>query len=72
MEEPLRRTARGGLSGQNIFPAIQASFLWSGHAWFTGRWPELRQVAEQGLRWCEERDLPMDAATRICSTRSGQ
>ncbi|MDV9187042.1 AAA family ATPase [Streptomyces sp. SR27] len=63
MEEPLRLTARGGLSGQNIFPAIQASFLWSSHAWFTGQWPELRQVAQQGLRWCEELDYPLRSWT---------
>ncbi|MFE2267744.1 ATP-binding protein [Streptomyces lavendulae] len=63
MEEPLRLTARGGLGGQNIFPAIQASFLWSSHAWFSGRWPELRQVAEQGLRWCEELDYPLRSWT---------
>ncbi|MGW0993260.1 AAA family ATPase [Streptomyces sp. NPDC002523] len=63
MEEPLRLTARGGLSGQNIFPAIQASFLWSSHAWLTGQWPELRQVAQQGLRWCEELDYPLRSWT---------
>ncbi|MFE4696258.1 AAA family ATPase [Streptomyces sp. NPDC056738] len=63
MEEPLRLTARGGPGGQNIFPAIQASFLWSSHAWFTGRWPEARQAARQGLRWCEELDYPLRSWT---------
>ncbi|MEV6057132.1 AAA family ATPase [Streptomyces sp. NPDC052107] len=63
MEEPLRLTARGGLSGQNMFPAIQASFLWSSHAFFTGQWPKLRQVAQQGLRWCEELDYPLRSWT---------
>ncbi|MFJ2958472.1 AAA family ATPase [Streptomyces sp. NPDC087270] len=63
MEEPLRLTARGGLTGENIFPAIQASFLWSSHAWFTGQWPELRQVTERGLRWCEELDYPLRSWT---------
>ncbi|MFE7396404.1 hypothetical protein [Streptomyces sp. NPDC057557] len=28
MDEPLRRTAQGGRTGENNFPAIQASFLW--------------------------------------------
>ncbi|MFJ4407194.1 AAA family ATPase [Streptomyces sp. NPDC088910] len=63
MEAPLRLTARGGLDGQNIFPAIQASFLWSSHAWFTGQWAEARQVAEQGLRWCEEMAYPLRSWT---------
>ncbi|WP_167449924.1 ATP-binding protein [Streptomyces hyaluromycini] len=63
IEEPLLLTARGGLRGENIFPAIQASFLWASHAWFTGQWPELRRVAHQGLRWCEDLDYPLRSWT---------
>ncbi|WP_217561252.1 AAA family ATPase [Streptomyces sp. GbtcB6] len=63
IEEPLLLTARGGLRGENIFPAIQASFLWASHAWFTGQWPELRRVAHQGLRWCEDLEYPLRSWT---------
>ncbi|MER6265943.1 AAA family ATPase [Streptomyces sp900105755] len=63
IEEPLLLTARGGAGGENIFPAIQASFLWGSHAWFTGQWRQLRQVARQGLRWCEELDYPLRSWT---------
>ncbi|MFD4601734.1 ATP-binding protein [Streptomyces sp. NPDC058464] len=63
IEEPLLLTARGGLRGENIFPAIQASFLWSSHAWFTGQWPQLRRVAHQGLRWCEDLEYPLRSWT---------
>ncbi|MGW7541136.1 AAA family ATPase [Streptomyces sp. NPDC054770] len=63
IEEPLLLTARGGLRGENIFPAIQASFLWGSHAWFTGQWPELRRVVHQGLRWCEDLEYPLRSWT---------
>ncbi|MFJ2193331.1 ATP-binding protein [Kitasatospora sp. NPDC087861] len=63
LEEPLRRTARGGRTGENIFPAIQASFLWSSHAWFTGEWSELRRVAHHGLSLCAEFDYPLRSWT---------
>ncbi|MFD8938424.1 AAA family ATPase [Streptomyces sp. NPDC059578] len=63
MDEPLRRTARGGRSGENNFPAIQASFLWGSHAWFTGQWVELRQVVGDGLALCEEYRYPLRSWT---------
>ena len=63
MDEPLRLTARGGRGGQNNFPAIQASFLWGSHAWFTGQWPELRQVVGNGLDLCDELNYPLRSFT---------
>ncbi|MFF3876690.1 LuxR C-terminal-related transcriptional regulator [Streptomyces sp. NPDC001978] len=59
----MRRTASGGRTGENIFPAIQASFLWGSHAWFTGRWSELREVAHHGLALCEEFRYPLRSWT---------
>ncbi|MFD7756042.1 AAA family ATPase [Streptomyces sp. NPDC059757] len=63
MDEPLRRTAWGGRTGENTFPAIQASFLWGSHAWFTGQWAELRQVVGDGLALCEEYRYPLRSWT---------
>ncbi|MFG2915640.1 AAA family ATPase [Kitasatospora sp. NPDC048298] len=63
MDEPLRRTALGGPAGENHFPAIQASFLWGSHAWFTGQWSELRHVVGHGLELCEEFDYPLRSWT---------
>ncbi|GAA3367398.1 LuxR family transcriptional regulator [Streptomyces sannanensis] len=63
VDEPLRRTARGGRTGENNFPAIQASFLWGSHAWFTGQWAELRQVVGDGLALCEEYHYPLRSWT---------
>ena len=63
VEEPLRRTARGGRTGENNFPAIQASFLWGSHAWFTGQWPELRRVVRSGLDLCDEFHYPLRSWT---------
>ncbi|MFI6579665.1 AAA family ATPase [Embleya sp. NPDC050493] len=63
MAEPLLRTARGGSGGENHFPAIQASFLWGSHAWFTGRWAELRDVVGNGLALCEEFHYPLRSWT---------
>ncbi|WP_331766033.1 AAA family ATPase [Embleya sp. NBC_00896] len=63
MDEPLRRTARGGRTGENNFPAIQASFLWGSHAWFTGQWSELRQVVGNGLALCDEFHYPLRSWT---------
>ncbi|WP_042429054.1 helix-turn-helix transcriptional regulator [Streptacidiphilus anmyonensis] len=63
MDEPLRRTARGGRTGENNFPAIQASFLWGSHAWFTGQWTELRQVVGNGLDLCDEYHYPLRSFT---------
>jgi DNA-binding CsgD family transcriptional regulator len=63
MEEPLLRTARGGRTGQNNFPAIQASFLWGSHAWFTGRWAELRRVVGNGLSLCDDFHYPLRSWT---------
>ncbi|WP_161358889.1 LuxR family transcriptional regulator [Streptomyces sp. SID3343] len=63
MEEPLLRTARGGTAGESNFPAIQASFLWGSHAWFTGRWRELRETVGDGLVLCDEFDYPLRSWT---------
>lgn len=63
MDEPLRRTARGGQTGENNFPAIQASFLWGSHAFFTGQWSELRTVVGHGLDLCEEYNFPLRSWT---------
>ncbi|MGC0417370.1 ATP-binding protein [Embleya sp. AB8] len=63
MDEPLLRTARGGLGGANNFPAIQASFLWGSHAWLTGRWTELRDVVGNGLALCAEFHYPLRSWT---------
>ncbi|MFF2548126.1 ATP-binding protein [Kitasatospora sp. NPDC058063] len=63
IEEPLRYTARGGRTGENDFTAIQASFLWGSHAWFTGQWPELREVVGHGLDLCEELQYPLRSWT---------
>ncbi|GAA2029956.1 hypothetical protein GCM10009839_31950 [Catenulispora yoronensis] len=63
MEEPLLRTARGGYTGANNFPAIQASFLWGSHAFHTGQWRELRQVVGNGLALCDELDYSLRSWT---------
>ncbi|MEV7781974.1 AAA family ATPase [Kitasatospora sp. NPDC088351] len=63
MDEPLRHTARGGRTGENSFTAIQASFLWGSHAWFTGQWPELREVVGHGLDLCDELQYPLRSWT---------
>jgi DNA-binding CsgD family transcriptional regulator len=63
MEEPLRHTARGGRTGENNFTAIQASFLWGSHAWFTGQWSELRHVVGNGLSLCDQLNYPLRAWT---------
>jgi DNA-binding CsgD family transcriptional regulator len=63
MDQPLRHTARGGRTGENHFPAIQASFLWGSHAYFTGQWQELRTVVENGLALCEQYDYPLRSWT---------
>ena len=63
MEEPLRLAARGGRTGENNFPAIQASFLWASHAFSTGQWSELREIVGNGLRLCEEFDYPLRSWT---------
>jgi DNA-binding CsgD family transcriptional regulator len=44
---------------ENITPAIDALFLLGNHAWHTGRWPELRQLARQGLDLCDQYHYPM-------------
>lgn len=63
MEEPLLRTARGGRTGENNFPATQASFLWGSHAWFTGQWPKLREVVGNGPALCDEYHYPLRSWT---------
>ncbi|MEY9892820.1 DNA-binding CsgD family transcriptional regulator [Catenulispora sp. MAP5-51] len=63
LEEQLRRTARGGRTGTNSFPAIQAGFLWASHAWSTGQWTELREVVGEGLRLCRELGYPLRSWT---------
>jgi DNA-binding CsgD family transcriptional regulator len=63
MDQPLRQTASGGRTGENHFPAIQASFLWGSHAYSTGQWPELRMVVEHGLALCEEYNYPLRSWT---------
>lgn len=54
IDEQLRSTARGGSTGANSFPAIQASLLWGSHAWSSGQWTELREVVGTSLRMCDE------------------
>lgn len=63
VDEQLRHTARGGSTGENGFTAIQASFLWGSHAWFTGQWPELRRVVGRGLDLCDELQYPLRSWT---------
>jgi DNA-binding CsgD family transcriptional regulator len=63
MSEPLLHTARGGRRGVNNFPAIQASFLWGSHAWFTGQWSALRDVVKNGLALCDEYGYPLRSWT---------
>ncbi len=56
--EGLRRVAAGGRRGENITPAICALFLLGIEAWQAGQWPELRQLAREGLDLCDEYRYP--------------
>jgi DNA-binding CsgD family transcriptional regulator len=57
--EGLHRVVAGGRRGENITPAIDALFLLGNHAWHTAQWPELRQLACEGLDLCDQYHYPM-------------
>ncbi|HEY6789749.1 MAG TPA: AAA family ATPase [Trebonia sp.] len=57
--EGLHRVVAGGRRGENITPAINALFLLGNHAWHTAQWPELRQLAREGLDLCDQYHYPM-------------
>ncbi|MFJ6632498.1 AAA family ATPase [Streptomyces sp. NPDC091376] len=54
LEAPLRRIGYGERAADNVFPAIQALVLFCHHAWFAGRWDELRSAARDALDLSEE------------------
>lgn len=54
LEAPLRRVGYGERAADNVFPAIQALVLFCHHAWFAGRWDELRSAARDALDLSEE------------------
>jgi DNA-binding CsgD family transcriptional regulator len=57
--EALHRVVASGRRGDNITPAIEALFLLGNHAWHTAQWPELRQLACEGLDLCDQHNYPM-------------
>jgi DNA-binding CsgD family transcriptional regulator len=57
--EGLHRVVAGGRRGESITPAINALFLLGNHAWLTGQWSDLRQVAREGLDMCDQYHYPM-------------
>ncbi|MFJ3903956.1 AAA family ATPase [Streptomyces sp. NPDC090025] len=54
LEASLRRIGYGERASDNVFPAIQALVLLCHHAWFAGRWDELRGAARDALELSEE------------------
>ncbi len=56
--EGLHRVAAAGRRGENITPAICALFLLGIDAWHTAQWPELRQLAREGLDLCDQHHYP--------------
>jgi DNA-binding CsgD family transcriptional regulator len=61
--EGLHRVAAAGRRGENITLAIHALFLLSINAWHTAQWPELRQLAREGLDLCDQYHYPTLAWT---------
>ncbi|MER5932017.1 LuxR family transcriptional regulator [Streptomyces sp. NPDC002054] len=57
--EGLHRVVAAGRRGENVTLAIDALFLLGNHMWLTGQWPDLRQIAREGLDLCEQHDYRM-------------
>jgi DNA-binding CsgD family transcriptional regulator/tetratricopeptide (TPR) repeat protein len=51
--EPLWRAVRHGREGGAVTSAIEALFLLGSDAWFTGRWDEVIELADEGLALCQ-------------------
>ncbi|GAB2641124.1 AAA family ATPase [Prescottella soli] len=60
--EPLWRVVEDGRRGGAAAKQIEALFLIGNDAYFAGRWDELEQVTDDGLRLCDELGYTLTAA----------
>jgi DNA-binding CsgD family transcriptional regulator/tetratricopeptide (TPR) repeat protein len=55
----LMRVVRDGRDGGAVTSAIEALFLLANDAYFTGRWDEMTELLDEGLKLCETHDYQL-------------
>ncbi|MFF7468158.1 AAA family ATPase [Streptomyces sp. NPDC008092] len=57
----LRRVVDSGRDGGAVAAAIEASFMLANDAYFSGRWDDIPELTEEGLRWCDRHSYRLTA-----------
>ncbi|MFD4602517.1 AAA family ATPase [Streptomyces sp. NPDC058464] len=57
----LRRVVDSGRDGGAVAAAIEASFMLANDAYFSGRWADIPELTEEGLRWCDRHSYRLTA-----------